>query len=310
MEPPGGEDGSARGVLITGLPNGLATRVIQTLQSRLPTAAIRIESPAAAIVAAVRDQPTVVLLGDGLPVPDAIALAEFIQRLVPSTVIIAMLDDPLGEQARALIGAGVHEVAGTSEVCLARLWDRIQLGRVRRIRQQRLEADGLSDPLTGLLNRRGFLRWARAQLHYLDRVGGQAVILLGDLDGLKRINDRFGHRAGDEALRLAAMALHTALRSSDAVARIGGDEFAALAVSAGEEEAQGIALRVSTTLSSLAHARRVSLPRGMPPPSLTLGWAVYRGGSGVSLDALLDAADVHLYAEKAARQPPNEVDSR
>ena len=97
-----------------------------------------------------------------------------------------------------------------------------------RTRVAELETHAERDPLTGVLNRRGFEReLARAAAH-VRRYGGNAALIYLDLDRFKPVNDRNGHAAGDAVLAAVAAALLAAVRASDAVARIGGDEFAVL----------------------------------------------------------------------------------
>ncbi len=95
---------------------------------------------------------------------------------------------------------------------------------------QRLRVDAFTDALTGVSNRRGFER-ALAREWKLSRRGTvESYLVLVDLDGFKAVNDRFGHSAGDEVLKLCAQALREAARETDVIGRIGGDEFAAILV--------------------------------------------------------------------------------
>ena len=91
-----------------------------------------------------------------------------------------------------------------------------------------LEARVDVDPLTDVLNRRGFERELRRSLAYVKRYGTSAALIYIDLDGFKPVNDRHGHGAGDAVLKAIAAALVRNVRASDVVARIGGDEFAVL----------------------------------------------------------------------------------
>jgi diguanylate cyclase (GGDEF)-like protein len=91
-----------------------------------------------------------------------------------------------------------------------------------------LEARVDVDPLTDVLNRRGFERELRRSLAYVKRYGTSAALIYIDLDGFKPVNDRHGHGAGDVVLKAVAAALTRNVRASDVVARIGGDEFAVL----------------------------------------------------------------------------------
>lgn len=91
-----------------------------------------------------------------------------------------------------------------------------------------LEARVDIDPLTDVLNRRGFERELRRSLAYIKRYGTSAALIYIDLDGFKPVNDRHGHSAGDVVLKAIAAALVGNVRASDVVARLGGDEFAVL----------------------------------------------------------------------------------
>ena len=101
------------------------------------------------------------------------------------------------------------------------------------------------DPLTGLLNRRALDRDLSQRLAVAKRGGRPLTVVVGDLDGLKAINDRDGHPAGDLALRTLGAALDSALRAGDTAYRIGGDEFLLLLVDATAEDAEAVLARVS-----------------------------------------------------------------
>src|SRR5581483_9614932 len=103
-------------------------------------------------------------------------------------------------------------------------------------RAERAEMDSLADPLTGTYNRRGWMRLLKTEDARCQRYGQSAGVLMADLDDLKLINDSLGHDAGDALLVRAARALSHAVRDGDAVARIGGDEFAVLVIGVGPEE--------------------------------------------------------------------------
>src|SRR5437660_9578831 len=97
-----------------------------------------------------------------------------------------------------------------------------------RARMAELEARAEIDPLTDVLNRRGFQRELKRSLAYVKRYGPSAALLYLDLDAFKAINDRHGHAAGDAVLKAVAMVINRHVRASDVVARLGGDEFAVL----------------------------------------------------------------------------------
>ena len=113
-----------------------------------------------------------------------------------------------------------------------RLIEEISLlrGKVARLQERVEQLDQLAhqDSLIDLPNRRGFMRELERLIARVDRYGDHAAMLFVDIDGLKMINDTFGHRAGDEALIQVAELLSAGVRHSDVVARIGGDEFGIL----------------------------------------------------------------------------------
>jgi diguanylate cyclase (GGDEF)-like protein len=106
------------------------------------------------------------------------------------------------------------------------------------------------DPLMALPNRRGFMRELEATIARVSRYGESAAMLFVDIDGLKRINDSFGHKAGDDALINVASALSQGVRKSDYVARIGGDEFGVLLVHSDEQSAHDTAARLTAQIEA------------------------------------------------------------
>ena len=163
--------------------------------------------------------------------------------LAASLVAQGMLDDGAYASLVAsgtlalLVSLSVSALSSRQRRGLRRMERR--LARVRRTVALRRE-EAYTDPLTGLASRRRFdLDLAAALVER--RAGGRVVLVMADLDGLKTINDTLGHPAGDEALVAVAAALRHAVRGSDAVYRIGGDEFAALLVSS---EPSGVRARV------------------------------------------------------------------
>jgi diguanylate cyclase (GGDEF)-like protein len=118
-----------------------------------------------------------------------------------------------------IVRAEVGELRGEVERLAAELDD-------VRLHAATLEALAHEDPLTGLLNRRGFLRDLTRAIAYQARYETPAALLLGDLDRFKPINDTYGHEVGDQALQQVAQVLRQNVRASDTLGRIGGDEFA------------------------------------------------------------------------------------
>ncbi len=168
---------------------------------------------------------------------------------------------------------------------------------LRRDRTQlvRREEDALRmaehDDLTGLGNYRMFTRQLAAEVARSRRYEDPFSLVLLDLDGFKEINDEHGHLAGDDALRLVAAALRGALREEDVCCRQGGDEFAVIAVRAGEEEAHELAERLVRAIEATpfgGHDRRLGA---------SAGWATF-GRPARSADELILRADAALREAK------------
>jgi len=167
----------------------------------------------------------------------------------------------------------------------------------RKRLEEELRALSLIDELTGLYNRRGFLTLAGQQLKIAERTKRQQLLLFADLDDLKRINDQLGHALGDQALRDTAQIFKDTFRTSDILARMGGDEFALLAVDASDSYAALLSKRLQEA-SSACNARlgrRFSL-------SLSIGIALYNPGQPRSIDELLSEADRLMYRQKTKKQ--------
>jgi diguanylate cyclase (GGDEF)-like protein len=130
------------------------------------------------------------------------------------------------------------------------LAQRRQVSESRAREIERLRHDAATDPLTGVRNQRAFQEDLAREAHRADRAGSRVSLVIFDLDGLKALNDALGHQAGDEQLKALADALHAAARASDAVYRVGGDEFIALLPDTGAWDASVFAHRVQTALAT------------------------------------------------------------
>lgn len=147
----------------------------------------------------------------------------------------------------------------------------------------------LTDPLTGLRNRRAFEESLKVAYENKDRFS----VVFVDLDGFKGVNDRLGHEAGDNALQHAAGALLRAVRSADTAARLGGDEFGLLLASADPASAEHIANR------ALAEIRAVTQEHPEWAP-LSASFGIATRSDAASVAALMDRADKAMYAAKRA----------
>jgi len=155
--------------------------------------------------------------------------------------------------------------------------------------EDHLRQQAAKDPLTGLANYRHLADILDTEIKRSKRTGREFALLLFDLDGLKQINDRYGHVTGSQALCRMADVLSIGCRDIDTAARFGGDEFALVLPETGGESAKLVAQRVR---ENLANDGRV------PRLSTSVGVALFPA-DGDKLDVLLGAADVALYAMKA-----------
>jgi diguanylate cyclase (GGDEF)-like protein len=209
--------------------------------------------------------------------------------------------------AAAALAAGIA-VAATNEIALG--WARLgsspsalpavvvpvaSIGVLilirHRLERERDELRGvaLSDGLTGVANRRLLLARADYEIARHTRDEHSFAIVMLDLDGFKRLNDRFGHGAGDEILCDVAGALTDALRAQDTVARLGGDEFCVLAPETDRAHAVALATRVKKAVAGAT--------AGVDQLGASLGVAVFPA-DGETVGALIDAADQRLLEAK------------
>lgn len=160
--------------------------------------------------------------------------------------------------------------------------------------QERLRLVAETDAMTGLSNRRAWDA-AVASEQVRDTLDEPIVVVMADIDGLKRVNDTDGHAAGDELIRTFAAALRGSARSHDVVARLGGDEFGVLLIGTSATAAEAYVDRVRGDL-----ARRSA--HGEPSVQFTVGWAATL--SSDRLPTTIEHADVVLIERKAARWSP------
>lgn len=169
----------------------------------------------------------------------------------------------------------------------------------RREQEQTLRSLTIIDDLTNLYNRRGFLTLAERHLKLAVRKKTGVFLLFADLDGLKIINDTFGHLEGDRALVDAADILRASFRSADIIARLGGDEFTVFPIEAAAESASILMGRLEEQLQRHNEANQ---SRGYRL-ALSVGIARFEPDSSWSIDQLLEHADKALYQQKRLRRP-------
>jgi two-component system cell cycle response regulator len=162
--------------------------------------------------------------------------------------------------------------------------------------EEELKQLSVTDPLTGLYNRRGFLLLAQQHMKVVKRHKQDIGLLFADLDGLKGINDTLGHAQGDAALREVAVLLMQSFRESDVIARIGGDEFVVLTLQTGKESSDALTAGLRKRLEE-----RNSRPNQPYALKLSFGVAYCEPGALCILDDLLSRADKEMYQKKCSR---------
>lgn len=217
----------------------------------------------------------------GFPViPGSVAEIDVIRKnQQPGTAEMRMMEtDWHGKEA---ILVSLHDVSDC--VCL----------------REQLREQSLSDELTGLTNRRGFLNLAEQQRKLAARNNCELTLFFMDLDHFKQINDTLGHKAGDQALIDTAEILKRTFRESDIVARIGGDEFAVLAIN-GDDGANDLGMRLQEEIT--AHNRNSGRPY-----QLSVSCGAIHCNAAQPLDAMIQQADQKMYGQKQAKYHADSV---
>ncbi|MEP7214127.1 MAG: sensor domain-containing diguanylate cyclase [Acidobacteriota bacterium] len=179
---------------------------------------------------------------------------------------------------------------------------RLELRRTTRLLQkanEELKNLSLTDDLTGLYNRRGFFLHAEQQVrqHRSRETEHSMWLMLGDLDGLKQINDTYGHDEGSAAICAAAEILRKTLREADIIARIGGDEFAALILNTLDDVAERLPDRIESNFQAYNHESGKPYDFG-----ISVGLVKVLRDDKTPVNEILDQADRAMYAAKRRRR--------
>jgi diguanylate cyclase (GGDEF)-like protein len=163
---------------------------------------------------------------------------------------------------------------------------------------EQTQEDSLTDPLTGLPNRRSMFVHLSRELSRAERLKSEVAIIVMDIDGFKAINDTYGHNVGDHALREVATALQGALRPYDLCVRYAGDEFIVVLADCSREAAEAKRRELQTLIAEIQVEVRAGKRLRL---GASAGAAVFPS-DGATYEALLAAADHLMYRDKAARR--------
>lgn len=286
-------------VLLVQADDSQAGRLAQAVQGRTgtPLDIDRASEMTQALRRLSEDHFDAVLLSVDLPGPPVLEGLTRLHDHAPDVPILVLTDGDDEAQAMMALKLGAQDSIALEQVDGNLLVRAIRYAIERHQLQMALRAMSLVDDLTGLYNRRGFLTLARQQLKVADRMNKRVSQIFVDLDGLKAINDRHGHREGDLALLETADILKEIFREADIIARIGGDEFVVLAL-----ESSGA--RPESYVERLREKLAMRNARGQRPfvLSLSMGIAQYDPASPCSIDDLLAKADALMYAEKRSKR--------
>jgi two-component system cell cycle response regulator len=243
-------------------------------------------------------RPDVLLVTRALCERDGLALVDLVKgdgEIFRTAVVLIAAAELPPETARDELRRGAQDFL-IEPVREAELVARVQAaGRMKILQEElaeqtrRLEDQLFEDPLTRLYNRRFLLGQLGALVSGARRHGRPLALAMVDLDAFKGVNDRHGHRTGDEVLVATADALQRALRAEDVLGRLGGEEFLALLPDTDAEAAARAGERLRAAVADAG---------GPVPVTASVGWAVLEDGEAA--DGLVRRADAALYEAKAA----------
>jgi diguanylate cyclase (GGDEF)-like protein len=163
---------------------------------------------------------------------------------------------------------------------------------------EQTQEDSLTDPLTGLPNRRSMFVHLSRELARAERLKSQVALIVMDIDGFKSINDSYGHHVGDQALREVSLALQSALRPYDLCVRYAGDEFIVVLTDCSREVAETKRVELQHRVSQIDVEVRAGKQVHL---AVSAGAAVFPH-DGTTYEALLANADHRMYRDKAGRR--------
>ncbi len=263
---------------------------------------VRCETVAQALKFCLNGSPDVVLLDLGLPDAQGLETVRRMHRAALQTPLVVLTVSNDEDLAIRSLHEGAQDYLPKAQINGDLVWRALRYAMERQRVQLELLNLSLIDELTGLNNRRGFLALGGHHVKLANRSGMPFLVAFVDLDGLKKINDTFGHQEGNRALVEAANVLRDSCRRSDILSRIGGDEFAILIADADKDCSDVFLRRIQKKLDST---------NANPAPgyalSLSVGIVAANGPEHADLEELLHKADALMYAQKQKKKAAQEL---
>ena len=238
-----------------------------------------------------------ILLDLTLPDSQGIVTFERTYAFSPDVPIVVLTEVDDEEVGLSTVRGGAQDYLIKGKVGPDLLRRSIRYAAERHRLSTALRSLSLIDDLTGLYNRRGFADLGEQHLKLARRTGRAVILFYMDVDRLKTINDTLGHHVGDRALNKLADILRDTFRQSDIIARMGGDEFAVMALEASQQNQMELLQRLRERIGEMNERRRESYSL-----SVSVGTARFDGEGRMRLDDLLAAADRVMYEEKRAKR--------
>ena len=239
----------------------------------------------------------VVLLDLTLPDSTGLQTLARVRHEAPDVAVVVLTGAEDPAQATQALQEGAQDYLLKHETDERSLVRSLRYAMERQRLMAALASLSLTDDLTRLHNRRGFFTLAERQWTLAERQRTGLSLMFADLDGLKAINDRYGHQEGDRALITTARLLLDVCREADIAARLGGDEFGLMLVGADEKTGPEVVERLEQSVRQLH--RQQQQPYVL---SFSVGLAHHAAGSGGSLDLLVAEADANMYECKRLRK--------
>lgn len=243
------------------------------------------------------NQPDICLVDLDLPDAQALDAVRRVRAAAPNVPLVVLSEFDDETLAIRSLNEGAQDYLVKSLVGRSSLWRSLRYAMERQRLNLQLLSLSLHDELTGLNNRRGFVALAEHHIKLAYRAGEPFLVVFIDLDGLKQINDTFGHQEGNRALVDAAGVLNDSFRQSDILARIGGDEFAVLVTNAAGNSIQTVLHRVQQKLNAF----NAALDRHYPL-SFSIGIVSADLAQSCTLEILLSRADKLMYEQKHGKR--------